>query len=109
MIDIYKDEKIVAAMALAKKMPKRYAIIYHNKKGNNKIMGKVTSVKFDAKTADLLDQLKAHYGCSSKAEVLRKAVAFLSLAAAAEDDGANIFIIGKDENGNNYQKQILVS
>ena len=72
-------------------------------------MGKVTSIKFDNKTADLLDQLKEHYGCSSKAEVLRKAIALLSLAAAAEDEGAKIFIVGKGDDGKEYQKEVLVA
>lgn len=70
--------------------------------------GRVTSIKFDNKTADLLDQLKDEYGASSKAEVLRKSIALLSLANAAENENAKLIIKGKDENGKEYEKEIIV-
>ena len=75
--------------------------------------GKVTSIKFDDKTADLLEELKEHYGASSKAEVIRKSVALLSLAASADGDGkkkkARLLIQGENENGEEYEKEIIVS
>ena len=45
-----------------------------------------SSFKFDDKTTEVLENLRIHYGASSKAEVLRKAIALLDIAAAAEDD-----------------------
>lgn len=71
-------------------------------------MSKVTSVKFDDKTADLLDELKQYYGATSKAEVLRKAVALLSLASAADNEDARILIVGRDENGADYEREVIV-
>lgn len=71
--------------------------------------GNVTSIRFDRKTADLLDQLKLHYGATSYGEVIRKAVALLSLASAAEEQNARLLIKGKYDNGEEYTKEIIVS
>lgn len=70
--------------------------------------GKVTSIKFDERTTDLLDQLKEHYGASSKAEILRKSIALLSVASEADDEKAKLVVKGKDAEGNEYEKEIIV-
>ena len=66
-------------------------------------MCRVTSIKFDRKTGELLDELRIHYGATSKAEVIRKAVALLTVAVAAEKDGAKLMVISE-----NYKKEIIV-
>ena len=67
-------------------------------------MNRVTSVKFDKKTGELLDQLKVKYGCPSKSEVLRKGIALLSLHAAAYNENAKMMIKTKD----GQYKEIIV-
>lgn len=64
-----------------------------------------TTFKFDAKTNKILEELREHYGASSKAEVLRKAIALLDIAAEAEDHDQQIVVESKD--GAN-KRQILV-
>ena len=51
----------------------------------------------------MLIYLKVHYGCSSKAEVLRKAIALLHIAMIAEKEGAKLMVVGKE-----YTKEIIV-
>lgn len=64
-----------------------------------------TSFKFDAKTNKLLEDLRQHYGASSKAEVLRKAIALLDVAADAEDHGHQIMVESKD---GKERRQVLI-
>lgn len=51
-----------------------------------------STFKFDSKTNEVLDELRRHYGAASKAEVLRKAIALLDVAAKAEDNKEAIFV-----------------
>ena len=44
-----------------------------------------------------LEDLKQHYGASSKAEVLRKAIALLNIAKNAEQPDGSVVIRKKDE------------
>ena len=64
-----------------------------------------TTFKFDAKTNKLLEQLREHYGASSKAEVLRKAIALLDIAAEAEEHNQQIVVESKD---GTEKRQVLV-
>lgn len=64
-----------------------------------------TSFKFDSKTNQLLEQLRQHYGASSKAEVLRKAIALLDVAAEAEQQDQQIMVESKD---GKQKRQVLV-
>lgn len=64
-----------------------------------------TSFKFDARTNKLLEELRQHYGASSKAEVLRKAIALLDIAAEAEDEDRQIMVESKD---GKERRQVLV-
>ena len=52
----------------------------------------VTTFNIDDKMAQTLDDLKDHFGASSKAEVLRKAVALLKIASESEADDGSITI-----------------
>jgi hypothetical protein len=55
----------------------------------------MTSFNVDDKMDRTLEELKKHYGASSKAEVLRKAVALLNVAKEAEQADGSI-VIRKD-------------
>jgi hypothetical protein len=63
----------------------------------------VTTFDIDKKTAQKLEELKVHFGASSKAEVLRKAIALLNIASNLEASDGSI-TIRKDGND---QKVIL--
>ena len=58
----------------------------------------VTSFNVDAKLDQTLEDLKKHFGASSKAEVLRKAVALLKVASDNEQpDGSIVIRIGQNK------------
>ena len=57
----------------------------------------VTTFNIDEKMDKTLEDLKQHYGASSKAEVLRKAVAFLNIAKNAEQPDGSVVIKKDDE------------
>jgi hypothetical protein len=52
----------------------------------------VTTFNFDAKLEQKLEQMKDHYGATSKAEVLRKAIALLSVAMDSEQPDGSLII-----------------
>ena len=53
----------------------------------------VTSINIDAKMDKTLEDLKFHFGASSKAEVIRKAVALLNVAKNAEQPDGSVVIM----------------
>lgn len=55
---------------------------------------KMTTVKFDEKTQRLLDDLKSHYGCSNRNEILRKAIALMIVAMEADKIDAKLIVVG---------------
>jgi hypothetical protein len=58
----------------------------------------LTSFNLDERTDRTLEELKSHFGASSKAEVVRKAIAFLNVARGAEQpDGSVIIMKGADK------------
>jgi hypothetical protein len=52
-----------------------------------------TSFNIDSKLDQTLEQLKHHLGASSKAEVLRKAVALLNVATRHENPDGSVTIL----------------
>lgn len=56
----------------------------------------VTTFNIDEKMGQELEELKEHFGASSKAEVLRKAIALLKIATESEAADGSI-IIRKDD------------
>lgn len=60
----------------------------------------------DENTAGVLDILKSKLGKTSRAEVVRKAIALLDVATTAKDEGNDIAIIDKE--GNIVTKIVLV-
>ena len=63
----------------------------------------VTTFNIDEKMSLALEELKIHFGASSKAEVLRKAVALLKIATESEAADGSI-IIRKD----NVDQKIII-
>ncbi|MBP6058069.1 MAG: hypothetical protein KA524_06600 [Nitrosomonas sp.] len=57
----------------------------------------VTTFNIDEKMGKTLEELQAHFGASSKAEVLRKAVALLKIAKESEAADGSITIRKDDE------------
>lgn len=57
----------------------------------------VTSFSVDAKMDKKLEELKEHFGASSKSEVIRKAVALLNIAKDAEQSDGSFVIKKGDE------------
>ena len=64
----------------------------------------VTSFNVDQKLDQALEELKKHYGASSKAEILRKAVALLKVASENEQADGSIVI----KTAQNKDMKILV-
>jgi hypothetical protein len=60
----------------------------------------------DVTTERVLDSLKSRLGKTSRAEVLRKAIALLEVATSAKDDGNDIAIV--DKNGDIVTRIMLV-
>jgi len=60
----------------------------------------------DENTAEVLDILKSKLGKTSRAEVVRKAIALLDVATTAKDEGKDIAIV--DREGNVVTKIVLV-
>lgn len=60
----------------------------------------------DENTERILDNLKTRLGKTSRAEVLRKAIALLEVASTAEAEGNAIAIV--DKNGNTITRVLLV-
>ena len=56
----------------------------------------VTTFNIDEKMGQTLEELKEHFGASSKAEVLRKAVALLKIATDSEAADGSITIRKND-------------
>ena len=64
-----------------------------------------TTFKFDSRTNNVLEELREHYGASSKAEVLRKAIALLDIAAEAEDNNQQVVVVSPDGSD---RRQVIV-
>lgn len=56
-----------------------------------------TTFDFDPRMENTLNDLKVHYGASSKAEILRKAITLLSIAKDAETEDGTLEIMIKGE------------
>jgi hypothetical protein len=65
-----------------------------------------TSFEIDEKTAEALENLKKVYGVSSKAAVLKRALALAVLAAKYADGDSNLRIISAE---NGKDREVAVS
>ena len=63
-----------------------------------------TSFVFDNSTLDILNQLQSHYHASSRAEVLRKAIALLNAAS----QGDEIIIKKRDKSGKETEQHVVL-
>lgn len=55
-------------------------------------MSSPTTFKFDAKLTATLDELKTATGASSKAEIVRRAIALLKVVQEAKDNGERVML-----------------
>jgi hypothetical protein len=55
-----------------------------------------TTFKFSKQTLNVINQLKKDFGASSKAEVIRKALALLELARQAKEKGGEMAVVDGD-------------
>lgn len=69
-------------------------------------MSSPTTFKFDEKLTQTLDELKTATGASSKAEIVRRAIALLKVVQQAKDAGSEVVIRSAD--GTNSQERIIV-
>lgn len=52
----------------------------------------LTTFNLDERTDRTLEELKTHFGASSKAEIVRKAIAFLNVAKDAEEPDGSVVL-----------------
>ena len=67
------------------------------------------TLNLDKKAEQSIEDLKQHYGASSKAEVIRKALALLQVAARVQNGNGTLYAKGKDDKGNDKTVEIIVS
>lgn len=63
-----------------------------------------SSYNLDSRLDETLEALKVHYSASSKAEVLRKAIALLKVASTHENPDGSITLA---QEGKNHTKVVL--
>ena len=57
----------------------------------------VTTFEVNPKMQKTLEKLRKHFGASTQAEILRKAIAFLEVARETESKGGDIVVRSKDK------------
>ncbi|WP_210283270.1 hypothetical protein [Massilia sp. Dwa41.01b] len=67
-----------------------------------------TSYNIDAKLDETLEQLKLHLGASSKAEVLRKAVALLNVATRHENADGSVTILQQNSSDKPNETKVIL-
>jgi len=70
------------------------------------VAAKAFTFTIDENTEQVLDSLKSRLGKTSRAEVLRKAIALLEVATLAKDEGNDIAIV--DRSGSIVTRIMLV-
>lgn len=70
-------------------------------------MATATSFNFDQRTLEVLDELKKEFNASSRAEVLRKAIALLDLARKAREQGGGV-LIETQRDGERERERVLL-
>jgi len=68
-------------------------------------MSSPTTFKFDEKLTATLDELKTATGASSKAEIVRRAIALMKVVQQAQADGGEVVI---RTNGDNARERVIV-
>lgn len=62
------------------------------------LTGRAFTFTIDETTEEVLDSLKTKLGKTSRAEILRKAIALLEVATQAKDGGNDVAIVDKEGN-----------
>jgi predicted transcriptional regulator len=68
-------------------------------------MSSPTTFKFDEKLTATLDELKTATGASSKAEIVRRAIALMKVVQQAQADGGEVVI---RTSGDNARERLIV-
>lgn len=71
-------------------------------------MSSPTTFKFDEKLTATLEDLKNSTGASSKAEIVRRAIALLKVVQDAKEDGGELVIRTRDAASNPHEKIIVM-
>ena len=71
-------------------------------------MSTLSTFKFDEKLTKTIEELKDSTSASSKAEVIRKAIALLKAVQDASEDGEKI-ILRKEEDGTSTEREIIIT
>ncbi|WP_353179918.1 ribbon-helix-helix protein, CopG family [Delftia acidovorans] len=69
-------------------------------------MSSPTTFKFDEKLTQTLDELKTATGASSKAEIVRRAIALLKVVQEATQDGNEVVIRSTD--GKDQRERVII-
>ncbi|MDG2510974.1 ribbon-helix-helix domain-containing protein [Stenotrophomonas maltophilia] len=70
-------------------------------------MSSPTTFKFDEKLTATLDELKAATGASTKAEIVRRAIALLKVVQDAKDSGGEV-VIRTDDGAHGKKERLIV-
>jgi len=70
--------------------------------------GSLTTFKFDAALTETLEQIKDKTSASSKAEVVRRAIALLKLVEEANSKGEKIVLRKEDNEGHVIREREIV-
>lgn len=71
-------------------------------------MSSPTTFKFDEKLTATLEELKAATGASSKAEIVRRAIALFKVVQDAKEDGGELVLRVKDASEAPHEKIIVM-
>lgn len=69
-------------------------------------MSSPTTFKFDEKLTRTLDELKTATGASSKAEIVRRAIALLKVVQEATEEGGEVVI--RNSHGDDKRERVIV-
>lgn len=69
-------------------------------------MSSPTTFKFDEKLTQTLDELKSATGASSKAEIVRRAIALLKVVQDATKDGGEVVV--RPPKGSDDRERVIV-
>jgi len=67
-------------------------------------MSTLTTFKFDSKLTATIEELKDSTSATSKAEIIRRAIALLKVVQDAKDRGEELVLVGED----NSQTRIIL-
>lgn len=72
-------------------------------------MSSPTTFKFDEKLTATLEQLKTATGASSKAEIVRRAIALMQIVQQATENDEKLILQRKDDDGKTVEREIILT